>query len=547
MIWRTQLLVFAVGCSSSTGPGAGKATSPGGDTADSGGADSGSGGGSSTWRSSLYPLDWSPGFSTEDGQLRDFSTAGYRASEVPLPSPSSEEALNVLDFGADATASADSTTAFQAAFDAADSLDGAVVIYVPEGLYRIDGLLRVERSHTVVLGDGADRSQLWFTAAEGADHSAHLLFRGAPAATLSAELLADTTMEADRVQVAEGSGLVPGDEVWVGITITDDFIADHSMEGYWTFSAGAWRPFFRRTVVDVVPNGDGAEAIVLDVTLPYPLTTRDNARIERVEGYLEEVGIVGIGVSNALDWDTAWSRSQVHAVGFDGVRDGYMVDLRSFETPDQPGYHLQSSGLMVRSSRRVTVADTHLGYSQHRGEGGNGYLFEIRVSNGVLVRDSTAVAGRHNFIQNWDFGASDLVFLRTHSEGAETFTSSTDTRGSTGCSETHHALAIAVLVDQSTVSDCWKMVNRLAWSSGAGHTATESVFWNLTGEGVLTSYQFGRGYIVGTDLSEVVTEVYDIYESFASAPEDLHEGAGQAATLEPPSLFEDQLARRLSR
>ena len=109
------------------------------------------------------------------------------------------------------------------------------------------------------------------------------------------------------------------------------------------------------------------------------------------------------------------------------------------------------------------------------------------------------------------------------------------------------ALAIAVLVDQSTVEDCWKMVNRLSYSSGAGHTATESVFWNLQGGGSLTSHQFGRGYIIGTALAEVTTEVLDLYESVGTAPEDFREGIGAAATLDPPSLFEDQLARRLAR
>jgi hypothetical protein len=106
---------------------------------------------------------------------------------------------------------------------------------------------------------------------------------------------------------------------------------------------------------------------------------------------------------------------------------------------------------------------------------------------------------------------------------------------------------MAVLVDNSTVSDCWKMVNRLSYSSGAGHTATESVFWNVQGDGALTSHQLGRGYVIGTAGVEVTTEVIDIYESQGTAPEDFVEGLGQAASLVPSSLYEDQLARRRSR
>lgn len=505
------------------------------------------GGAAPPWRSTLYPADWTPGFSTADGALRDFSIAGYRGGNAPIPVADLTDAISVLDHGADPTGTSDSTAAVNAAIAAADEREGAVLVYLPAGRYRIDGTVVVDRDLLTLHGDGSTQTELWFTATDGIDHSANLTFRGQPTANLSVDLATDAANGTDRVTVPTGSGLVAGDEVWLGITITDDFAADHEMLDYWEFSRGQWRPFFRRTVVDVTPADDGLESIVLDVTLPYPLTTRDNARIERIEGYLHDVGLVGVGIANAIDFEEAWAHDQVHAVAFDGVKDGFMQDISSFEPPEGDGYHLQSSGLLVRNSRQVTIADAALANSQNRGEGGNGYLFEVRVSNAVLIRDSTARAGRHNFIQNWDFGTSDLVFLRTHSEAAEAFSSITDPRGSTACSETHHALAIAVLVDQSTVSDCWKMVNRLAWSSGAGHTATESVFWNLQGTGTLTSYQFGRGYVIGIDVAEVVTEVFDVYESARTAPEDFTEGLGQAATLEPASLYEDQKMRRTGR
>jgi len=493
------------------------------------------------WRSRLYPEDWAPGYATAHGSLRDFSHVGYRGGLEELPAPSPEGARSVLDFGADPTASADSTDAIQAAIDA-----GEGIVYLPEGRYRVDGRLEVRRSGTILMGDGSDRTELWLRAVEGLSHGANLTFVGAPAAVRSAELSENVAAGADRVVVASGAGPAVGDEVWLGMTITEDFVRDHGMEGYWTFSLNQWRPFFRRSVTEVLPSEAG-DVVVLDVSLPYGMATRDDARMEVVEGYLEEVGLIGVGVSNAIDWDAAWENQQVHAVELTGVRDAFIRDVASFASPDQPGFHLQSGGIRVRNSRRVTVAESSLGHAQNRGEGGNGYLVEVRVSNSVLVRDTVAVAGRHNFIQNWDFGTSDLVFLRTHSAQGEAFTSRTDPAGSLACSETHHALAMAVLVDNSTVSDCWKMVNRLSYSSGAGHTATESVFWNVQGDGALTSHQLGRGYVIGTAGVEVTTEVIDIYESQGTAPEDFVEGLGQAASLVPSSLYEDQLARRRSR
>ena len=389
------------------------------------------------WRSELYPTDWSPGFATEAGQLRDFSHAGYRASEEALPTIALTGSTRVLDYGADPTAATDSTAAIQAALDDGPDDGSRHVVHLPAGTYRIDGALVVRRSNTVLVGEGSGSSQLWFTANTVGFGHAHLRFLGSPTGSQPVALSADVAPGDTTLSVASTEGYAVGDAVWIGIDITEDFVSDHGMEGYWTFSLGQWRPFFRRslTAVDATTG-----QLTLDVSLPYALRIRDGARIEKVEGLLTGVGMVGIGVSDATDWEAAWAQDQVHAVAFDGVDQAFMQDVASFAGPGADGhFHLQSGGVLVRNSRRVTLADSHFANPQNRGEGGNGYLIEVRTSNQVLVRDSSAVNGRHNLIQNWDFGASDLVFLRTHSAGSESYTSSTDTRGTPACSETHPA------------------------------------------------------------------------------------------------------------
>ena len=83
------------------------------------------------WRSALFPDDWTPGFGVAIGahvaQLQDFSYAGYRAGEGELPAVSLEDAVSVLDFGADPTGIEDSGDAVQAAIDAVAAADGGVV------------------------------------------------------------------------------------------------------------------------------------------------------------------------------------------------------------------------------------------------------------------------------------------------------------------------------------------------------------------------------------------------------------------------------------
>lgn len=230
--------------------------------------------------------------------------------------------------------------------------------------------------------------------------------------------------------------------------------------------------------------------------------------------------------------------------------DGFVIDVASFVSPAAPaegdgaGGHLRSGGVLVRESRRVTVADAHLGHAQHRGPGGNGYLFEVRASTEVLVRDSTATAGRHGFIQNWGFGTSGCVSLRVRSTGAAALAR----RGGLAlpaASEYHLSLAFANLVDDSERDDGWLAVNRGAESSGAGHTASESVFWNARGRGYLRSCQYGWGYVVGTGSDLVVQTETGSPMARGTEPADFVEGLGRAAGLVPRSLYENQRARRL--
>ncbi len=253
-----------------------------------------------------------------------------------------------------------------------------------------------------------------------------------------------------------------------------------------------------------------------------------------------------IGIANAVDWAEAWSQQRAHAIRFDGVKDGWIRKVSSFVSPSAPqtgagaGAHLQNGGILVASSKRVTVTGCDMRLAQNRGGGGCGYLFEIMQSCEVLTRDCIGVAGRHNFIQNWGFGTTGCVWLRCHTDGGVAVVSSLlPGIGGTGYSEYHHSLATADLVDSCTVNDGWSAVNRKDWSSGAGHTATQCVFWNTTGTGVLRSAQFGWGYIIGTEGVKVNTTLSPNDKSGADPP-DWQELIDRGALLHPRSLYEAQ-------
>ncbi len=112
------------------------------------------------WRPSLYPENWTPpetaSFST-DKLIQDFSYAGYRRGEDPLPEMEGPVFNAVTTYGADPTGSSDSTVAIQAAINAASAAGGGVV-FLPSGTYLVEPsgnnnfALRISSSNIVLRG-----------------------------------------------------------------------------------------------------------------------------------------------------------------------------------------------------------------------------------------------------------------------------------------------------------------------------------------------------------------------------------------------------------
>lgn len=493
------------------------------------------------WRSELFPETWSPGYEDGAGRfLHDFSYAGYHNGEAPLPDLAGAPVFDVLDYGADNTGVLDTTPAIQDALDAA-AVAGGGVVFLPAGAYRCEGLLDISASYTVLRGAGSGSTFVYFTRFADMQGKSHITFRGGVARGPDVPLAADSANRSRVVHVADASGLAPGDEVSLGWVITDEFVAEHGMTGTWTVFNGTWRPFFRRTITGIAGN-----AVTLDVPLRYPAKVRDGASLRKESGYLRECGLEHLSLANAVDYHDAWSVARAHLVTFQDAKDCWMRNVRSFPSPlpEADGYHLQNNGLRVWASKRVTVAECQFEKAQNRGGGGCGYLFEVGASSEVLFRECIGRDGRHNFIQNWDFGASGLVFLRCYSTGGRTLISPDLPIGGTGYSEYHHSLAMACLVDACVLDDGWYGGNRRGESSGAGHTVTQNVYWNTSGAGEIRSFAYGWGYIIGTHgVSHVISTFLGNDEG--TEPVDYVEGAGLGASLEPASLYEAQLIRRI--
>jgi hypothetical protein len=343
--------------------------------------------------------------------------------------------------------------------------------------------------------------------------------------------------------------------------VTSAFLADHlelSSTGAplaWSpiYQQG-WVPVFYRTVtsIDTLPTG---YRLHLDVPLRSTVRVRDAAMVYKEFGYLAESGIEHLSVSNTVPWTSAWATNQRVAIDLAHVKNCWVRDVKSFASPwsaldaTARGRHLQSCGVEVAASRLVTVDGCDFEKAENRGGGGNGYLYWLSLSNEVLVRDSRGIDGRHNFtVGGTGLAGSGHVFLRDASQGALGQNGATASTYQS-FSDFHNYLVTASLIDSCTLADGWIAPHQ---GGDFGQTSTESVFWNDRGGGLLASYQFGWGYVAGTNDLAVHTALADPVTSSIgfldgdqvdfTAPVDLVECAGGAVA--PASLYQDQLARR---
>ncbi|MBN1671242.1 MAG: hypothetical protein JXR37_09430 [Kiritimatiellae bacterium] len=507
-------------------------------------------------RSALYPDNWQPGYRDAQGRfLHDFSYAGYHHGEKPLPSGNHSRVFDVSapPYHADRTGATDATAAVQQAIKDAGAAGGGIV-FLPAGTYRLLGGLRLYDSRVVLRGAGSEGEQATRLLFEDGGSGWMDIYIGGKRKEGEARPLGrDGRIFEQSVTLDDVSGLAPGDDIEIGWTITKAWIAEHGMAKYWTARRlNRHRGFFQREITRVEP---GARRIWFKVPLRYPVRVRDKALVKKVTGYVEECGVEHLAVCNARhNEEDAWTpKPGSGVIGLRTAKNCWVRDVRSFESPACPPFHLRSCGIHPCSSKTITVADCHLAWPQNRGGAGNGYLFSISGCNEVLVRDCTGRYGRHNFNFNAPFGDSGHVLLRVHSSDGMGYGGWAHRKAHiegkrepyTGyASDFHHSLAIACLIDEAEIDDEWRALNRTSMSDNAGHTCTQCVFWNCRGKARIRSFQYGWGYVIGTEGLNVETK--GTFGSAGTEPADFTEHIGSGSQLSVKSLYEDQLARRLA-
>jgi hypothetical protein len=555
-----------------------------------------------TWRSELYPGDWTPPtdeWFEEDAFIQDYSYAGYARGEKPIPTFADATVLSVLDYGADPTGASDSTAAIQKTIDNAAALKGDTVVYLPAGTYHIQPqgenkyALLISKSNLVLRGDGPDKTRLLNTATEmrgkqiirvQGDGKGSWKVEETPASPLAWDLLSPTTV----IPLEDASGFKPGDMVIIRADPTSEWIKEHKEDGWLGYEdkLGSIRYLRRIQSVDTQTN-----EITIDIPTRYALKVRDHARVHLKSYQLENVGLEDFAIANVehpgqdgwgvLDFaapDSAYTKRLAEGYDLDpnfaqkrksaydahasyvislyNVVDGWIENVESYlPEGNTRGSHMLSNGIRLYECLNVSVIDCTMKHTLYGGGGGNGYMFRLDNSNECLVQGCHAEAARHGYSLS-GMATSGNVLYQCFDK--DTATQAADPYFTTGRgSDNHMWFSHSNLVDSCTADNSWFEARDRYYEkmSEPKHntTSTQTVFWNMTGLSnsyhpfVVWSVQGGEGYVIGTQgaVNGVNTEGNYPERKVVTDPVDRVEGIGEGASLEPQSLFMDQRARRL--
>jgi len=524
------------------------------------------------WQSSLYPESWTPPENADfytDQLIQDFSYAGYKRGEEPLPNVTGP-IFDVTDapYGADPTGASDSTVAIQSAIDAAASAGGGVV-YLPAGNYSISpqggSCLLISSSDIVLRGDGA--ASTFLTNTETNMRSKQVIrVRAASVSTEAAvSITADLNNPTRRLPVATPGSFAVGDFVRLKWSFTDEWIADHNQQSYWSEATGT--PVDAEYTREVVAINQAEGWIEIDAPTRYMMKVRDNARVEKINGLLSGVGIESLAIGNVQhpddtstweegDWNDptkpAYQTHQSYILFMQYARDSWITGVESYQPAGNTSTcHMLSNGILVSRSFRITVQDCVMSRPQYGGAGGNGYMFRLSRTSESLVQNCIADFSRHGIVVS-DAGTSGNVFLNCEDRETKRSTGHTGSYITNGSgSDNHMHFSHSNLWDSCHAHNSYYTASHRGIWGTIPHalTSAHGVYWNTSGSGtryenepIVRSEQGRYGYVIGT--SGTASGASNTIDG-NTAPADILEGIGIGDSLEPQSLYADQLAKRL--
>ena len=493
------------------------------------------------WQSNIVHYDATGHlvYESDENQNRvpDFSYAGYRNGDVPLPSVPMAVELSPV--------SGDNTASIQAAIDQlagqpadANGFRGAVVLAA--GTWEIAGTIYLNASGIVLRGAGRTDDPAAATILRATGNTpAHreVIVAGSGTNDRWAPEVAGTRTNittdfvpvgSREVQVESTAALHVGDNVIIHHPCTQAWIdaVDKGGASTGVWNAGDLPIVFNRRIVAIDGNTVRIDAPAfnhLDRLLSQSyLYVADRA------GVVTNVGIenvrVDIVAASSTDENHAWS-----AIALVGVEDAWVSEVSAL--------HFGYAAVTIRTGTRITCYDVHAINPAATVVGGNMYNFDVSGGQQVLFTGCHAQNGRHHYVSNGTTYTSGVVFHRSTSSRAY------------DSSEGHRRWSMGLLYDNIAEDNPHNpgdrligLYNRGTWGTVHGWAAAHSVAWNYdtsSGHGIIQRPPTAQNYAIGGKGQMTGTNPPAPFDG----PPGYIEGIGQAG-LVPESLYEAQLLDR---
>jgi hypothetical protein len=465
---------------------------------------------------------WNPA-----SRLPDFSFAGYRSGEVPLPAPA--VVANVKDFGAVGDGLADDTDAFVKAIAKVEA--GAILI--PAGRYKITRVIQIKKSNIVLRGAGPGLTTLVFPkslseiygapgygVASDWTYSGGLIWVGTWTSTYKkAAVVADADRGSRVLTVSTTAGLKAGQTI--RLSMSDDSTRSLNRHIYAEERIGTLPSIrFHSKITSISGN-----RITLERPLRLNVRKKWSPVIMSVAGQISEVGLEGF----TMEFPEVPYKGHFKEDGHNGVFlfGSWNCWVRNLALHNcESGIFLEKSAFCTVDQVKFTATPSHRHFPWKKGKPQWFYTGH----HGIQSRNSD-----DNLVNRFRFDASTHFY---HYLSIENATGCVFMNGSAGNSmdfDHHGGGSYENLFTRIHLGDASRMWN----SSGSATTGARSTFWNISAKPgshakAPPSYWPQVNVIAWPTRSP-------------SSPDPLKHWleAIPPASLSPANLHEAQLARRL--
>jgi autotransporter-associated beta strand protein len=467
----------------------------------------------------------------DDGdRIADFSMVGYGAGWSDLP------ATPPVVVTVTATAG-DATSRIQTAINSAASLPLQAsgyrgTVQLGPGDYEIAGQLRIAASGVVLRGSGRDltsgsASRLIATGSSTRD----VISIGSSSASpnysgFSKVAIADSRVPvgATSFTVASTTGLSVGHTINVNWTSNQAWINANGMN----LLDNPWQPGDREQNSDRVITRIEGNRVYVDAPITSAIeTVYGGGTIQRYNGFTSGGRITNVGVENLVGQSLATrdELNEARAWSFVGVEAAENVFIRQIEAR----YFPYSATLAAADSKFVTTSEARSLLASGTVTGGRRYTYNIADGQLVLVTDSTASEGRHDFVTG------------SNVTGPSAFVGGTATAAFNDTGP-HHRWASGILFDTISVSgDAINIRDRGNMGTGHGWAGANSVVWNSKADSfIVQNPPTASNWLIGS-VGTLVTEGGKVgtYDSLGKRV-----SLGDTANNPSDSLYKAQLAER---